>query len=97
MATEAFNIFDGVIQGDALAPHLFLIVLDCAVRTAIGKDDTVLGFVTTPRQSRNRRANVLIDIDFADDVSVLSNTTIPRATVQLNQHVIQLVSITSQE
>ena len=31
--TETFNILAGVLQGDTLAPYLFVIVIDCVMRT----------------------------------------------------------------
>ena len=33
--TESFSILSGVLQGDNLAPYLFIIVLDYALRRAI--------------------------------------------------------------
>ena len=33
--TELFEITAGVLQGDTLAPFLFIIVLDCAMRKAM--------------------------------------------------------------
>ncbi len=35
--TELFDLLAGVLQGDTLAPYLFIIVLDYALRTAILK------------------------------------------------------------
>ena len=35
--TEAFRIIAGVLQGDTLAPYLFIIVLGYALREAIDK------------------------------------------------------------
>ncbi len=38
--TEPFTISSGVLQGDTLAPYLFIIVLDYALRKAIhGKEE----------------------------------------------------------
>ena len=34
--TEAFKILAGFLQGDNLAPYLFIIVVDYIVRTALG-------------------------------------------------------------
>ena len=33
--TETFNILAGVLQGDTLAPYLFVIVIDYVIRTAL--------------------------------------------------------------
>ena len=44
---ETFATSAGVLQGETLALHLFVIVLHRAMRTAIGEDDAALGFITT--------------------------------------------------
>ena len=33
--TNSFDIFTGVLQGDTLAPYMFMICLDCVPRTSI--------------------------------------------------------------
>ena len=72
--TEQFNILAGVLQGDTLAPFLFIIVLDYALRRAMadGKEEE-LGFTITPRKSRRHPKEVLADLDFADDIALLSD------------------------
>ena len=35
--TDYFDIVAGVLQGDTLAPYLFIICLDCVLRTSIDK------------------------------------------------------------
>lgn len=72
--TDAFEILAGVLQGDTLAPYLFVIVLDYVMRTAIGEMGDSLGFTITPRRSRRHPAEVLTDLDFADDIALLSDT-----------------------
>ena len=42
--TEEFDIVAGVLQGDILAPYLFLIVLDYVLRQALEKNNN-LGFI----------------------------------------------------
>ena len=73
--TEEFDILAGVMQGDTLAPFLFVIVLDYALRKAINGRELELGFTLTPRRSRGHPASVLTDLDYADDISLLSNNT----------------------
>ena len=72
--TEQFDITAGVLQGDTLAPFLFIIVLDYAMRKAMadGKEEE-LGFIITPRKSRRHKKEVLADLDFADDIALLAN------------------------
>ena len=47
--TEFFEILAGVLQGDTLAPFLFIIALDYALREATS--ETHIGFTLTPLQS----------------------------------------------
>ena len=69
--TELFDITAGVIQGDTLAPFLFVIVLDYAMRKATNGREEELRFTITPRKSSPKE--VLEDLDFADDIGLLSN------------------------
>ena len=71
--TDLFEITAGVLQGDTLAPFLFIIVLDYALRKAIDRKEEELGFTLQPRKSRRHPKQVLTNLDFADDFSVLSD------------------------
>ena len=42
--TELFDILAGVLQGDTLAPYLFFIALDYALRNALNGKEEDLGF-----------------------------------------------------
>ena len=42
--TDFFELLAGVLQGNTLAPYLFVIVLDYALRTAIDGREEELGF-----------------------------------------------------
>ena len=66
--TDLFNIVAGVLQGDTLAPYLFAIVLDYAMRRAIEGKETELGFELERRRSRRHPAVAICDLDFADDI-----------------------------
>ena len=70
--TEEFDILAGVLQGDTLAPFLFVIVLDYALRKATANYEH-LGFTITPRRSRRHGPVTLTDLDFADDICLLSD------------------------
>ena len=73
--TEEFDIQAGVLQGDTLAPFLFIIVLDYCLRQAIPEDKAQeLGFTITPRQSRRIGKETITDLGFADDLALLSDT-----------------------
>ena len=49
--TEFINIVAGVLQGDTLAPYLFIIVLDYVMRQ-IGIEEKNYGFIVEERRSR---------------------------------------------
>ena len=55
-----------------LAPYLFTIVLDYIMRQATEGTESELGFEIERRQSRRHPATVLTDLDFADDIALLS-------------------------
>ena len=71
--TEQFEITAGVLQGDTLAPFLFIIVLDFALRRAIEGKEEELGFTLTPRRSRRHPKEAITDLDFADDIALCSD------------------------
>ena len=73
--TESFEILAGVLQGDTLAPFLFIVALDYALRCAIDGREEELGFTLAKRASRRVPAKTLTDLDFADDISLVSDTT----------------------
>ena len=68
--TEYFDIHAGVMQGDTLAPYLFVITLDYAMRQAINGRENELGFTIQPRKSSRNPAVSLCDLDFADDIVI---------------------------
>ena len=85
--TAWFELLAGVLQGDTLAPILFIIVLDYALRRAINGRVVELGFTIKPRRSMRYPAKVQTDLDFADDISLLSNEiTQAQKLIDLVQH-----------
>ena len=81
--TELFDILAGVLQGDTLAPYLFIICLDYALRIS-ADDNQDLGLTLTKARSRRYPAKTITDIDYADDLALTSDT-IEEAT-QLLHH-----------
>ena len=68
--TDKFDI--GVLQGDALAPYLFIICLDYVLRTSIDRIKEN-GFELTKKRNRRYPAKTITDADYADDISILAN------------------------
>ena len=67
---EYFDIVAGVLQGDTLAPYLFIICLDYVLRTSIDKIREN-GFKLTKKRSRRYPATTITDADYA---AILVNT-----------------------
>ena len=69
-----FVIVAGILQGDTLAPYLFIICLDYVLRTSIDKIKEN-GFKLTKKNKKNRRypAKTITDTDYADDIALLAN------------------------
>ena len=79
--TDYFDIVAGVLQGDTLAPYLFIICLDCVLRTSIDKMKEN-GFKLTKERSRRYPAQKITDADYADDIALLANTHTQTETLQ---------------
>ena len=71
--TEYFDIVSGVLQGDTLAPNLFIISLDYVLRTSIDKIKEN-GFELTKKRNRRYLAKTITDADYVDDIATLANT-----------------------
>ena len=93
--TEYFDIVARVLQGDTLAPYLFIIWLDFVLRTSIDKIKEN-GFKLTKKRSRKYPAKTITDADYADDIALLANTpnqaetllhSLERATAGIGLHV----------
>ena len=71
--TELFDILAGVLQGDTLAPYLFIIVVDYCMSLAIAKHPEV-GLTLTPARSRRIKADKISDTEFADDIALIADS-----------------------
>ena len=78
--TEYFDIVAGVLQGDTVAPYLFIICLDYVLRTSID-EIRENGFELTKKRSRRYPAKTITDADYADDIAILANTPIQAETL----------------
>ena len=80
--TEYFDIVKAVLQGDTLAPYLFIICLDYVLRTSIDKIREN-GFELTKKRSRRYTAKTITDADYTDDIALPANTP-NQAEIQLH-------------
>ena len=71
--TEYFDIVAGVLQGDTLAPYLFIICRDYVLRTLI---DNIRenGFMPTKKRIRRYPAKTITDADYTDGIALLAYT-----------------------
>ncbi|CAF1401311.1 unnamed protein product [Didymodactylos carnosus] len=70
--SKEFKVSTGVLRGDALAPSLFIIVMDYVMREAEGE----FGFVTHLRQPRRMPEQRLNDLAYANDIALLEGSLI---------------------
>ena len=71
--TDAFEVMAGVLQGDTIAPFLFIVVLDYVLR--ISHDNIEEKWLwLTPRQSSRHPAQYLTALDFADDLGLITRS-----------------------
>ena len=71
--TDFFDIIAVVLQGDTLAPFLFIICLEYVLRTSAEKIKN-LSFILTKSRSSRHPAITITDADYANDVALMSNT-----------------------
>ena len=71
--TDYFDIVAGVLQGDTLAPYLFIICLDYVLKTSIDlmKENCL---ELTNERSRRYPTQTITDADYADYRALLANT-----------------------
>ena len=72
--TSFFDILAGIFQGDTLAPFLFIIVLDYALREAFKISDSECGIVIEPRRSLRHPEIRIRDLAYADDIALLNKS-----------------------
>ena len=71
--TPSFPILAGILQGDTLAPFLFIIVVDYVLRISVDSISEK-GYMLHPRRSSRHPAAYLTDTDFADDIALVSQS-----------------------
>lgn len=68
--SKEFNVTTGVLQGDVLAPYLFIIV-DYVLKVSISTEH---GFEHQRRKSSRSPARMIADLDYADDIAILESS-----------------------
>ena len=81
--TETFQILTGVLLRDTVAPFLLIIALDCTPCRAIEGHKKELGFTLQKRASWRVSAKKVTDLDFGDNISLLSDTVEQACTLLL--------------
>ena len=66
--SEEFSTTSGVLQGDTLAPLLFLLVVDYVLRRCLDEADS---FVLAPRRCSRLPTTLLPALAYADDIALL--------------------------
>ena len=93
--TDYFDIVAGVLQGDTLAPYLFIICLDYVLRTSIDKIKEN-GFKQTKERSRRHPVQTITDADYTNDIALMTNAptqaetllhSLERAAADIGLHV----------
>ena len=72
-----------MLQGDTIAPFLFIICLDYVLRNSL-KDIENIGLIITERKSRRYPATRETYIEYADDIAITTNS-IEEANTILHQ------------
>ena len=78
--TEYFDIVARVLQGDTLAPYLFIICLDYVLRTLMDEIKENF-FEVTKKISRRYPTKTITNTDYADDIAILINTPVQAETL----------------
>ena len=87
--TDYFDIVAGVLQRDTLVPYHFTICLDYVLRTSIDKIKEN-GFKLTKERRRRYPAQTISDVDYADDIALLTNAP---AQAETQQHSLERAAV----
>ena len=72
--TSSFPITSGILQGDVLAPYLFIMVLDRILHAALKNKDDGLTLSSAGTRKRGYKSTRVTDIDYADDLILFSDS-----------------------
>ena len=79
--TNYFDIVAGILQGDTLAPNLFIICLENVLRASVDKIKEN-GFKLTKERSRRYLVKTITNADYADYIALLANAPAQAETLQ---------------
>ena len=71
--TDYFDIVADVLQGDTLAPYLFIIYLDYMILASLDLMQES-GFTLVKARSRRYPAQMITNVDYGDDIELMANT-----------------------
>ena len=71
--TSFFKITTGVLQGDTLAPFLFIVCLDYVLKNSLDINSNI-GFTLSQRKSRRSPEICITDNDYADGIAVTTDS-----------------------
>ena len=71
--TKPFETLAGILQGDTLAPFLFIIVVDYILRVSVDTKSEE-GVQLSPKLGTRHQAKHLTDTDFADNIALISRS-----------------------
>ena len=80
MVTPFLDITTGVLHGDTLAPFLFSICLNYIFKKSLDSNYN-LELTLVKRKSKRYPAIHITDIDYADDIAVITNSLIDTNTL----------------
>ena len=73
MEIRPFKITNGALQGDTLAPFLFIVHLDYVLKNSLDINSN-LGFTLSQSRKRCNREICITDIDYADDIAISTDS-----------------------
>ena len=71
--TSFFKITTGVLQGDTIAPFIFIVCLDYVLMNSLDINSN-LAFTLSQRRSRSSPEICITDIDYVDDIAVITDS-----------------------
>ena len=79
--TDYFDIVAGVLQGETLAPYLFIFFLDYVLRTYIDLMKKKNSFKLAKERSRRYPAQTITNADYTDDIALSVKYTHPNCSL----------------